>query len=354
MDRDRAGVEAKLAALVGLPRELLRQVAVLDHLEHAVGDHEVADLLERVRLRDRLAAHLAARQVVEAEEERVDRVDDRVVDLEVADVLDASASHVGERAAAVERPERPAVAVGRERQLVLLAEQHVALVVERRDHPLFEEEHVLGRVAEMAVPLEEGARLGVVHLARHDVPRDHVPGVAGVGAQLLGEDPEERLVRDRRHRKLALGTVVAEPRPLPSRDEERRDLALTEQLLSATGRACVELAVLVARIARIDRDGLDRRRQREERLRTHVRLRQLRDRLQIERLDLSDEPRAPRVVQLLPEPQHVILPDLFQLPTHIRVAHYLPSSHGAAYHTGSNGSAFIRVRPWLAFPDRSE
>ena len=72
-------------------------------------------------LGDRLAAHLAAGEVVQAEEQRVDAVDERVVDLEVGEVLDAALAHVGQRAAALEGAERSAVAVGAEGERILLA-----------------------------------------------------------------------------------------------------------------------------------------------------------------------------------------------------------------------------------------
>ena len=99
VDGDAAGVEGALAVGVGLLGQAFGQVAVFDHLGLTVADAEVADLFERAGLGDGLAAHLAAGEIVQAEEERVDHFYDRVVDLEIGKVLDAAGLHVVERAA---------------------------------------------------------------------------------------------------------------------------------------------------------------------------------------------------------------------------------------------------------------
>ena len=80
---------------------MFRQIAVFNHLHPAVAVAEVADLFQRPSLRDGLAAHLGAGEVVQAEEEGIDRVDQGVVDLEVGEMFDAAPLHVGQGAAAV-------------------------------------------------------------------------------------------------------------------------------------------------------------------------------------------------------------------------------------------------------------
>ena len=83
MNRDRAGVEFQAAVGIRLIRQLFGQIAVLDHLEHAVADDEVPDFFHRSSLGDGFAAHLAAGDVVQAEEKRIDAVHQRIVDLKI-------------------------------------------------------------------------------------------------------------------------------------------------------------------------------------------------------------------------------------------------------------------------------
>ena len=78
------------------------------------------------RLAHHLRRHLGAAAAMDAEEAGVADRDQRVVDLEVEDRADPALGHLGECAAPLERPDRAAVPVGRERDPAPLGEQDPA------------------------------------------------------------------------------------------------------------------------------------------------------------------------------------------------------------------------------------
>ncbi len=125
------GVENTRAIGVLSRGQLFREVAVLDDGHFAVDQTEVADALQIVRLGDGLARHLRLRLDVQADEERIDHFDQRIIDLEIADVLDAVLAHVGQRAAVLERAKAPAVAVRPERQAMFFRHRKAAVRQER-------------------------------------------------------------------------------------------------------------------------------------------------------------------------------------------------------------------------------
>ena len=144
MDGDRAFVESEAAVGVCLFGQFIRHIAVFDDLHLPFGLHEIPDLLQRPGLGDRLAAHLAAGQIVKAEEQRIDAVDEGVIDLEIRQVLDAPAAHVGQCAAARKRPETSAMPVGAESERVFLIQQQPAVGGKRRHHPLRKDKDIGG------------------------------------------------------------------------------------------------------------------------------------------------------------------------------------------------------------------
>jgi hypothetical protein len=111
VDRDAARHVTQLPVGVGLPLQRHRQVGVFHHDEFALLRAEMPDLFLRVGLGHHLAAHLRAAEQVPADEGRIDAAHERVVDLEIAQRVDALALHEIERAAARQRPQRTAVAV---------------------------------------------------------------------------------------------------------------------------------------------------------------------------------------------------------------------------------------------------
>src|SRR4029078_12472504 len=105
------------------------------------------------------------------------------------------------------------------------------------------------------VLLEEGARLGVVRVAGHDVPGNGPARLAREVEDLFGGDLEERFVTNGRDGKLALGTVVAKAGSLPAGDEKRADLPFAKERNAAARGVGVGLAAGVVGDARVDLDG---------------------------------------------------------------------------------------------------
>jgi hypothetical protein len=167
---------------------------------------------------------------VQAQEGRVGDLDQRIVDLEVEDRADAAPAHLVEAtrravgAGGCQRLERPAVAVGAERQVALLSEEDPRRFAVDGGHlPLDEEADVLE--AELPV-LGEEARGGLVILgARHHVQGGRLAVSPADGHDLLGVDLEEAGGGDRPDRVRPLGAVEAEAGAETPRDDHDRDLA---------------------------------------------------------------------------------------------------------------------------------
>src|SRR5262249_23227768 len=124
VDRDRPVTQVKTSVGVALRHQVVRQVAVLDDAGASSDASDDADLLLRDRLLDDLARHVGSMERVVAEELRVEDGQERIVDLEVEDVLDAACLEVPERAGSLERLEGAAVSVrAREDAALRLEEQ---------------------------------------------------------------------------------------------------------------------------------------------------------------------------------------------------------------------------------------
>ena len=97
-------------------------------------------------------------------------------------------------------------------------------------------------------------------------------------------------------------------------DEKRPDLSLPQQLIAALLGALVQVAPLWrARLARIRLHRPNVLRQRDARLVLHMRFRQLRDLIQMQRLKLPDQLSLTRVVELIEEPKDLLLSDRSEL-----------------------------------------
>ena len=259
--RDVGGAEGEFTRGITLLGGLLRQIAVLDHhgaqAARARTAAQHAHLLGGVALAHALAAHLAARvrgACVRAQEHRIDAAHQRVVHLEVADLLDAAALHVLQRARAVERADGAAVTVGIRGHFLRRGQQYATLGIHAGHKSLRQEEVVLRIAAEPVVVLEERARVGVVQRAGHDVPRQAHAIAALSGQQLLAEHAEEGLARDHRGGIRALGSAPAQSRALTTGHGERRHLAFTDHRLACGAEGCG-----VGPIVRHARHGLQRR-----------------------------------------------------------------------------------------------
>ena len=156
---------------------------------------------------------------MESEKERVGRPHERVVDLEVGELLEPTRAHVVERAGALQTEQAPAMPVGGNEQAVGFGEEHAPRRVQGRQHVLGEEEDILGRQSEVIVLLEEGACGGVVGGRRQDVPGRARSVALGGGEQSARMQLEERTGRHGSDRKHALGRVVAQARRLSARHE---------------------------------------------------------------------------------------------------------------------------------------
>ena len=117
---------------------------------------EVADLVLRRLLGDRHRSQLRFGEQVIADELRIADRRERIVDLQIEQVLDAAAAHVVDRAALRESGDRAAVAIGAEEQRVLLGEQQLAgRRVDRRHRALAKEHEIVGRQTEPLVLVQE-------------------------------------------------------------------------------------------------------------------------------------------------------------------------------------------------------
>src|SRR3954462_11878842 len=82
--------------------------------------------------------------------------------------------------------------------------------------------------------LKKGLGRRVIRVARHNEPRNRTAIAITCCADFFSKDLKERFVFQRRDRKRALRTVIAQPRPLSPGDGERR--APTRAQCFFTGR----------------------------------------------------------------------------------------------------------------------
>jgi hypothetical protein len=243
-----------------------------------------------------------------ADEDRVRRRRQAVVHVKIADLLDAAPLHVVEHAALGQGGQRAAVAVRAEENPVLRDEDQAEVPVERGDHALPEEPHVLARQAEPGMLFEIVLRRLVGGVAGHDVPRQRAAAAPARGQDALGVDLEERTAGHGADGKSSFRRIEPQPRALAAGDHDGGDLAGPEQPLAR--RAGVLARALFLRRGRqpdvIGQLGPARRR-RVDPARADVGD-QRAEPVEFHRAQLLHQPRAPGRVQLVPPAQHVPLP----------------------------------------------
>ena len=172
--------------------------------------------------------------------------------------------------------------VGREGERARGFEQNLAVEAHRRHATLTEKVHAGGIDPEKIVVLEKRLGRRVVLVTGHDEPVERLTIALARGEQFFSEHLKERFVRDRRDRERALGSVVAEPGPLPARDGKGRHAA------GAQRRFARDLGLLPSRRVAVVRHQrlVGRRRQARE---IHPRCRTAAgDQTAVKALDLSE------------------------------------------------------------------
>jgi hypothetical protein len=123
---DRSGVKTQRTIGVSLRGEVPGEVRVLDDVRTLAAAAEDADFFVGLGLADHLAGDFGRavwRIGVQADEQGVEHLDQRVVDLDVADVLDAASGHVLDGTAGGQGADRAAVAVGVHRDRALVGQE---------------------------------------------------------------------------------------------------------------------------------------------------------------------------------------------------------------------------------------
>ena len=215
---------------------LVADLRVLDNAVLAVTHAEGADTLIGVGLRDGLGGAVRTVLVHKPDEGGVADLGKDVVDAVLVDDLDAGGLHLVECTALYKALIDAGIPVGGKCDLVGLLQEHLALRVEGREHPLAEEvDLLLGDPKELLLG-KELARLGIGGVARHDVPVDKLAGGLGgglgelcLGEVLDGKDPvgldlKQRLLGGKAEVVHPLGVVVAEPAALAAGKEEDGNL----------------------------------------------------------------------------------------------------------------------------------
>ncbi len=134
------------------------------------------------RLRTTWLENPEPRKQVVAQELRATDLDQRIVDLEVEQVLDPAAAGVGQSARSRQSRQHPAVAVRAQGDAVPLGQEDLpAGLVNGRHRPLAEEPDVFRRQSEPVVPREEIEGFGVGRGTGHDVPGDAIHRSAAAG-----------------------------------------------------------------------------------------------------------------------------------------------------------------------------
>ena len=239
---------------------------------------------------------------MEADEGGIGNFDHGVVHLEVEESLDAARLHVLEAAVRLEGADHAAVSVGAHEHMAGGVEDDLAVCRHAGPHSLAEEYDVLGIEAEVVVLLEVGDRGVVVGGASHHVERNRGLVAHAEGEDLARVEVEERGACHGADGIRALGTIVAEARALPARDEQHAH-ASRGKLLLACGHGLLKRGALELR--HLGRCGLaflrgGRSAAREDR-RAALQL------LEVYRLHLREKRLALLRRKLLPELEHVPL-----------------------------------------------
>ncbi len=112
MNRNAAGPEYQRPVGIAAMRGFVGQIAVFDHLHPAINSHQIAYFFQRIALSDRERRHFRTREQVVADQQRIANLHERIIDLEVKQVLDAAVFDVGQRAAFHQGRQHAAVAIG--------------------------------------------------------------------------------------------------------------------------------------------------------------------------------------------------------------------------------------------------
>ena len=236
MDRNRPCIERQRSVAVRPLGELFRHIRILDHLCHAIDITEHPDLLIPRCLGDHLGTELARAVLskrMKPEEHRIDHHRVRVIDLEIAHVLDAAILHIRQCPRDRQRLERPAMPIGVRRQVHRIAHQNLAgRRIEARHHALLEELHIPRIEPEEIMLREERPSRLMIQRRGHDVPRDHRTILLLRSENPLRKDLKQWLAIDARCRITPLGAFIAQSTPLPTCDRKTRDLRRPDQLFA--------------------------------------------------------------------------------------------------------------------------
>lgn len=197
------------------------QVAVFDHAQPSIHFDNIPHAILRVLLGDHLAGQLGPGEQVVAEKFGGADLDQRIVDLEVEDLLDASLGQLRQRPAGLEGRQRAAVPIGAEGDLAALGQQDLAgPIVDGGHRTLAENPQVGFRQAEIRVLREKSAGLPFGCRADHQIDGNRGAIAASRRHHLLQVNLEDRAPRHRPDGKHPLGMLEAEPRPLAAGNQE--------------------------------------------------------------------------------------------------------------------------------------
>lgn len=231
VNRDAAGDVAQFSIRILFALHLHRQIRIFDHHELAVLHAKVTELFLGIRLRHHLARHFRAPQQMPADERGIDATHERIIDLEVAQCVDALALHQLERAASLQSTQRAAMPVRRKRDRAARLQHNLSFEVHRRHPALAEEMHATLVEPEEPVLREKRLRRRVILVARHDEPVQRPAVTSARRLDLFSENLKKRFLLERRDGKRAFRSVVTETRPLPACDGERRHASRAKRFL---------------------------------------------------------------------------------------------------------------------------
>ena len=220
VDRDAAGAEAEFPIGSGRVRESFGQVAVFHDQCLAVLLAEDADLFTGVGLRHHLRREVGLVHEVESDEGGIEAAHEGIVDLEIADRIDAIGLHLPDRTGPHESAQGSAVAIGTQGDLTLLRHEDFPLGVDRGHETLGEEVNALFFQTEIIISLEEGNGLFVIEDRGHEIPGNGTTVDPAGGEDLFGKDLEEGFAQNRGDAVGALRSIKAEACALASGDGE--------------------------------------------------------------------------------------------------------------------------------------
>ena len=250
---------------------------------------------------------------MQTDKERIEDVNQGVIDLPVAQEFHAAFLHVFQGAAEGKCLETSAVAVGRAGDIGFVGQQDPAVQTEIRQCALLEDKDVVGVQAVIVVRVKDLDGLVVVQRAGHDVPgarglvslRDRRDGI--------GEDLKQRLVPDGADGEIALRAVEAEPCPLAAGDHKGGDLSGRYRL-----PACFDGLAIASLLLGAGRNNAVKWRWKKvnaHRSRIGSRGEILHPLVyfgKVQPLDLCQQSLSLALIQLLQKPQKMALPMLFQ------------------------------------------